>query len=460
MKYYEGTYGKETQESNALVTNLLKYPEIAKSLIKQYPQYSMTYFVDGTSRFAKEELIGENAFRWAIIGRLNRPSTIVQLVVGGATPGLGNAMFEVEFEENYLNPNDVVRFADKSQAIVIGEPRQTAGGYSYQMKIQTNDSTKFVDPTAIAAGLTVGKVGTGFTEGSERGYENHVYPDWYINHLGITRKASSITGSALTDITWIENNGQRLWFFSDQKHQMDEFLYEQEKSSWYDVSTMDANGNSTVLDSNGKPIVKGDGILRQIDASNVDTYNGILTEKRITDFLAQLQLNTGNQGQHWMVFTGTAGKVAFHEAMKDLVMPGGNLVYDAATGRDQELGVNFTTYNAIGSRITLAHNPLFDDPNLHGNDTDPRTGFLNESFRMVFMNMGTTNGVANVERKVKGAGGVNRSMIMKYIPGMVDPFNQKSMHAANSRDSFTVEMLSESGIIVRNPLSCGQLIKA
>jgi hypothetical protein len=186
----------------------------------------------------------------------------------------------------------------------------------------------------------------------------------------------------------------------------------------------------------------------------------LLTEKRITDFLAQLQLNTGSRGQEWMVYTGTAGKVAFHEAMKDLVMPGGNLVYDAKTGGKQELGVDFTSYNAIGSKITLAHNPLFDDPNLHGGDIDARTGFLNESFRMVFMNMGQTNGVSNVERKVKGAGGMNRSMIMKYIAGMVDPFDQKSMHAANSRDSFTCEMLSESGIIVRNPLSCGQLIKA
>ena len=58
---------------------------------------------------------------------------------------------------------------------------------------------------------------------------------------------------------------------------------------------MDANGNSTVIDNQGRPIVKGDGILRQIDAANVDTYNGQLTEKRLTDFLAQLALNTGNK---------------------------------------------------------------------------------------------------------------------------------------------------------------------
>ena len=457
MKFHSGTYGKETQESNALVTNLLKYPEIAKTLIRQYPQYSLNYFLDGTSRFAKEELIGENAFRWPILGRLNRPSTCTGVLVG---TGLGNSIFTVEFEENYFNPNDVVRFADESQAIVMGEPVPSVGGYTFSFILQTNEPLAVITAAAVVAGLTANTVGSAFPEGSDRGFENHVYPDWYINHIGIARKSKSITGSALTDVTWIENNGQRVWFFTDEKLMREEFLYQKELDSWYSTSTMDANGVSTVIGTDGKPIVKGDGVLRQIDAANVDTYNGQLTEKRLTDFLAQLQLNTGNQNAHWMVFTGTAGKVAFHEAMKDLVYPAGNLVYDAEVGADTEIGVNFTSYNALGSRLTLVHNSLFDDPNLHGNNIDPVSGFPKESFRMVFLDMGTTDGVSNIERKVKGAGGIDRGMIIKYIPGMVDPFDQKSMKAANSRDAFTCEILCESGIIVRNPLSCGQLVFA
>jgi hypothetical protein len=457
MKFHSGTYGKETQESNALVTNLLKYPEIAKTLIRQYPQYSLNYFLDGTGRFAKEELIGENAFRWPILGRLNRPSTCTGTITG---TGVGNSTFTVEFEENFFNPNDVVRFAGEEQAIVMGEPVPTAGGYTFSFILQTNDAAATIAPASAAAGLTANTVGSAFPEGSDRGFENHVYPDWYINHIGIARKSKSITGSALTDITWIENNGQRVWFFTDEKLMREEFLYQKELDSWYSTSTMDANGNSTVIGPDGKPIVKGDGILRQIDAANVDTYNGQLTEKRLTDFLAQLQLNTGSQDKHWMVFTGTAGKVAFHEAMKDLVYPAGNLIYDANVGADTEIGVNFTSYNALGSRLTLVHNSLFDDPNLHGNSIDPVSGFPKESFRMVFLDMGTTDGVSNIERKVKGAAGIDRGMIIKYISGMVNPFNQSSMEAANSRDAFTCEILCESGIIVRNPLSCGQLVFA
>lgn len=453
-KVYSGTYGKDSVQENSLVDNLLKYPEIASTLIQQYPQYSLNYFVDGTGRFAKEELIGDSKFQWPIQGRLNRPSTFTGTNTG---TGVGNTQFSVELEENYLNPNDVVRFSENKNAIVIGEPTPTAGGFTYQMKFQSTDATLALVAADYAAGRTLGKIGTNFPEASDRGYENHVYPDWYENYMRINRKAISISGSALTDITWIENNGQRLWYYTSHAQTMQEFLWERELEDWYGNSTVDGAGNIVAQDVNGKAIRAGDGILKQIDSSNIDTYNGTLTEDRITSFFTQLSLNTGMQDAHWLVYTGAAGREAFHKAMKDLVMPNGSMIYNAMTGKDQALGVNFTTYHALGQKMTLVHCPIFDDPNIHGNDIDPVTGYPKESFRMVFMNFGTTNGVSNIERKVKGAGGTNRSMIIKYIPGMVNPYTQE-MTASNSKDAFACEILSESCMVVRNPLSCGQLI--
>jgi hypothetical protein len=459
MRFNTGTYGKDTIENNSLVTNLLKYPEISKALIRQFPQYSLTYFLEGTGRFAKEELIGDSAFKWSILGRLNRPSTCTGTHTAGSAVGAAHATFTVEFYENYLNPNDVVRFKDGTQAIVIGELATTGGGYTATLKLQTNDAaTGFDADTYCVSGETVNTAGSVFEEGSNKGYENHVYPDWYVNYLTTSRKAKSISGTALTDVTWIENNGQRLWYFTDQNLVMEEYLYQLELSRWYGRSTMDANGVSKVSDANGKALIAGDGLLAQIDSANSDTYTGTLTEDILVDFLANLSLNTGKKNNQWMVFTGTAGKVAFHRAMRDLVFQGSSLIYDMDSARDLELGVNYTTYNALGQKITLVHNPLFDDPNLH-TDIDPASGYPKESFRMVFMDMGVTNGVSNVEVKVKGAGGVDRGMIVKYIPGMVNPFDQKSMVASNSKDAFTCEILSESGLIVRNPLSCGQLRK-
>lgn len=463
MLFKKGTYGNDTLESNALVTNLLKYPEIGTKLIRQFPQYSVAYFVDGMGRFAKEKLIGDNKFQWPILGRNNRPSTCTGTFSGS---GAAHAAFTVEFEENYLNPNDVVRFADKNQGVVIGLPTQSSGGYTYTFKLQdpTTAGTASVAAAALAAGVTVGKIGTLFGEGSERGYESHNYPDWYVNYIGISRKADSLSGSALTDVTWIENNGSRLWYFTQQQECQDQFMYERELDSWYSISTMDPNGNPTIFDTDGKPLIKGDGILRQIDSANIDTYNGVLTASRLTNFMAMLGLNTGQKNSHWLVYTGTAGKVAFTQAMEAYAMPTGNLVYNAEAGKEFALGGNFTTYYALGYKMTLVHAPIFDDPQIHGNDIDSATGYPKESFRMVFINIDiNSKGESNIERLVKGAEGFNRSFVAKYLPGMINPFkgdSVKEMIASNSRDAFSVEYLTESGVIIRNPLSCGMLVFA
>ena len=76
---------------------------------------------------------------------------------------------------------------------------------------------------------------------------------------------------------------------------------------------------------------------------------------------------------------------------------------------------------------------------------------------MVFLDFGRTSGVSNIELITKGAENVNRSFIKKYVAGMINPYDQKSMMAANADDKFEAHLLSESGIIVRNPLSCGIL---
>ena len=82
---------------------------------------------------------------------------------------------------------------------------------------------------------------------------------------------------------------------------------------------------------------------------------------------------------------------------------------------------------------------------------------LKESAKMVFLDMGSTSGVNNIELITKGADGMNRSFVKKYVTGMVNPYDANSMMAANADDKFECHVLAESGIVVRNPLSCGIL---
>ena len=525
-KVYTGTYGSGTTPENALNTALLQYPEIARTLIQQYPRYSATYLLERTGRFASEKVLGDNSFEWKVMGRYNAPTFSAGWIStdgvtfvasdagsGAATTTTGNildagdAVGDVVYlrgdgdtagrTPNFLNKFDMVRFQSGAVGIVLEDPtpsatQATSGNgiavtsASFDVKIELIDNaasggTPLLE-TDIAAGAIFASIGSAFPNGSNGADvgENYVYPSTYKNYLTTARKKISVTGKDITDIMWIENNGHRLWYFTKEQMMMDEFMYQQELQRWYGRKSI-TNESSTVArpgaltssasglsGTQATSIITGDGLLAQIDSSNQATYTlGALTEDIITEFLAKLSLNTTqSEGNEFVVFTGTEGRLAFHKAMKELVVaPSGSFTGGSMVGvnGDVELGANFTSYMALGNKITIAYCPVFDDQNLHSSAAGQNAfgdNRLKESAKMVFLDFGKTTGVSNIELVTKGAEGTNRSFIKKYVAGMINPYDQSSMMAANADDKFEAHVLSESGIIVRNPLSCGILSAA
>ena len=517
-KVYTGTFGSGTSPENSLNTALLQYPEIARTLIQQYPRYSATFLLEKTGRFAKEKVLGDNSFEWKVMGRYNTPSYSngwlstdgVTFVGSTANSGASAAtagnydemdadgdVFYMSFDGqttgrtgSFLNKYDMVRFQCGATALVLQDPvadvtRAAANGGTATTSSDSVVKFEMIDGTAnplltsdAADEAIIASIGSAFPNGSSGDDvgENYVYPSTYVNYLTTMRKKTSVTGKDITDVTWIENNGHRLWYFTKEQMMMDEYMYQQELQRWYGRTsitdtTVQRPGayTSSALGlgsgSQQNSIVTGDGLLAQIDSSNQATYSmGALTEDIITEFLAKLSLNATNaEGNEYVVMTGTEGRLAFHRAMKDLLIaPSGSFTGGSMSGvnGNVELGANFTSYTALGNKLTMAYCPVFDDPNLHS-ASGGTNGFgdvrLKESAKMVFLDFGKTSGVSNIELITKGAENVNRSFIKKYVAGMINPYDQKSMMAANADDKFEAHLLSESGIIVRNPLSCGVL---
>jgi hypothetical protein len=506
-KLYTGTYGAGTTAENALNTALMQYPEIARTLIQQYPRYAATYLLERTGRYAKEKVLGDNSFEWKVMGRYNAPSYSTGGFLGvsdnttwtaspTATTGttldaadVNGDVFSVLIDgtatgrtPDFLNKWDMVRFQSGATALVIEDPRSNDSGLGAStdriVKFEMVDaSAQALLETDVADEAIIASIGSAFPNGSDGADvgENWVYPSTHTNWLTTMRKKCSVTGKDLTDVTWIENNGSKLWYFTREQQMMDEFMYQQELQRWYGRksvtdTTVQRPGayTSSALGTSGtmaSSVVSGDGILAQINSSNQASYSmGSLTEDIITEFIAKISLNaTAAEGNEWVVFTGTEGRLAFHRAMKDLIVaPSGAMTGGSMKGvsGDVHLGANFASYSALGNKITVAHCPVFDDPNLHstaGGTNSFGDNRLKESAKMVFMDFGKTSGISNVELVTKGAEGVNRSMIKKYVAGMVNPYDQKAMLAANADDKFECHVLSETGIVVRNPLSCGIL---
>jgi len=475
-KIYTGTYGKDTTDETALVTNLLKYPEIGKKLIQQYPRFSLTYLLEAAGRNAAEKIIGDYAFEWKMMGRYRKPA-VLNASITNATYAAGATVSMVvkhqgtdsSFYGDNLNVNDVVRFKDGATALVTNVPTVVGTDNTNTITLRAIDIMT-TTATNSAAGDIVGVIGSAFNQGSlasEVG-QNYAYPDTYKNWLTLSRKKCKIMGSDLTDVTWIESNGHRLWYFTKEQQMTDQFMYELEAQRWYGKKSLIADSaagypGDTGDFTAGLPIM-GDGLLAQIDGSNQATYTaGALTEEDIVNFIGTLSKNAlSAEGNVWTVFTGTQGRIDFHRAMKDLLVSsgaGGASLFASKGGAPVALGANFSEYNILGNKMILSYCPIFDDPNMH-NSISSSFDSSNESGKMVFVDMGMQNGVSNVELIAKGAEGFNRSFVKKYVPGMVNPYDYNSMMAANGDDFFECQILSESGIILRNPLSCGILSNA
>ena len=510
-RVYTGTYGSGTTAENALNTALMQYPEIARTLIQQYPRYAATYLLERTGRFAAEKVLGDNSFEWKVMGRYNAPSFSTGFFKGvsadtsftsspTSTTGIildgadaNGDVFEIIIEGdngsngrtgNFLNKFDMVRFQSGAVAVVLEDPVANTSGSAastdFIVKFEMVDaSAQPLLETDVADEAIIASIGSAFPNGSNGSDvgENYVYPSTHKNYLTTMRKKVSVSGKDLTDVSWIENNGSRLWYFTKEQMMMDEFMYQQELQRWYGRKsiTNETSGvarpqsiASSITGLSGTlatSIVTGDGLLAQIDSSNQASYTlGSLTEDIITEFIAKISLNaTSAEGNEYVVMTGTEGRLAFHRAMKDLIVaPAGSFTGGSMQGvsGDIDLGANFVSYSALGNKITIAHCPVFDDPNLHsaaGGTNSFGDNRLKESAKMVFLDFGRTSGVSNIEMVTKGAEGVNRSMIKKYVAGMVNPYDQQAILAANADDKFEAHVLSETGIIVRNPLSCGIL---
>lgn len=468
MKVYSAKYNPEYNNTeNSLVANMLKYPEIAKKIIELYPRYSMTYLLERLGFGASEKLIGGDTFEWKTMNRYKAPAKIKTNKTQAHAVGTAITIDITDDTTDtcMIAKNDVIRFKNGATAVVtlVGASNGTKRTITYE-PVHAQASVQY------GAGDVVGVIGSAFGQGSagDDVGQGYAYPETHRNHLTLSRRRCKINGVDLHDVTWVEHNGSRLWYFTKEQQMTDQFMYELELNRWFGKSSRNSTlaypGDQGAVTDAALPSM-GDGILQQISSDNHFTQNAVgITEGEILNFIGTLSLSSLKPaGNEYVVFTGMQGMVNFQKAMITYLTAAGSassLIADK-TGSDVAVGKNYTTYSALGNRITLVHNPCFDDPNLDTTVTGIGSGAFGSaalSGLMVFMDMSVQDGVGNVELIAKGAEGYNRNYVKKYVPGMINPNDPSSMMSANGNDTFECHILSESGIILRNPQSCG-LIK-
>lgn len=469
LQLYQGKKFAGLTDTNHLATAFLTEPEMVNNTLSFVFGYKynnpLSLFTGG---LGKTRMLNNRQYDWRLIGDLERPITVLRnLNDGGSTPGLYGQTFRVVLAEKEFASGEVLIPDNRDYSvIVVGDAIQDGDGFIYTLQLINPDPAAFMPPALIAAGKEFSKDYSAYEEGSSRsGLTTYGSPFEMRNHLTTQRKSREITGSAQTDVMAIlmkdPNTGKTSALWSDVQEWtfLAQWYRELDRSLLYSVYNAKQNGTVNLKGDTGRPVYIGAGLRQQISPSNKRTYTN-LTENVIRDFMLDLTYNVKGDGDaKFVAMAGWGFMDAFDRAMKQSVS-NWNLVdskFVTGSGQDLTLGGQFKTYKGInGIEMTVVHQPLYDDPT-HNRQLHPITGRPVESYRATFIDYGMYNGESNIMKVAKR----DRESVMWYTGGSTSPSghnNSASRMGSSTFDGYAVHALSESGIMLQNPMSCGELI--
>lgn len=475
-----GTFdANRTTMTNSLAAALLTRPEIATNVVNLFED-NFSAFSSYLARrgYAKKGLtpgmensdfkvIGNRKFMWALKGYPFRKGTILANATDAtgaatATPGINGSVFLLTLDTNFFSPNDTLELTDRRTIIQIMDeyPQETLSGqWVYKAKLVTNVAGAFVPPALVAANKEVGFSYTAFHELSETGYEKNTFPEWHTNYMTIQRMQFSISGSAQNTVLWVEHNGQKLWFKQQEMEMLRRWAYARENQLLFGRASIDANENVFLKDLKGREIIQGDGLVAQGDSSLKFQYNN-LNVKTLENIMQNLQLLSNNDGMtEVFVMGGQAFVWNFQRLMRDVFKYNPEPLFVSQGDREKGVKVAFNSYEMGGVKLVVAWNKAMDAAwrpqakDIYGTNL--------ESYRGFFVSLGNTiGGDANVELVALGNGGDDRRFVKKIIDGMASPGGTgRREFSSNSVDGYQTQILSETGLCLKNPFGFAELYK-
>lgn len=463
-----------TTMANSLAAALLVKPEISTNIVNLFEKNFSAF----SSLLARKGMVKKGAFpgmstdnfrvvgnrkvMWAVKGYPFRKGTIVSAtttpVAGLSQIGLNGTIFWLHLDTNYFSPYDVLELSDRRTLIQImdeyPEELATSGVWRYKCKLVTTDSTDYIASSLIDVGSEVGFSHTMFPELSETGYEKNTFPEWHTNYMTIQRMQYSISGTASHMVLWLEHNGQKLWVQEQELEMLRRWAYSREQQLVFGKATIDANENTYLKDLKGREIVAGDGLLAQGEGSLKYQYNK-LSVRVIENIMQNMQLLSNGDGVTELALIGGQALIwDFSRLMRDVFKYAPEPLF--VNGENRGVNSTFNSYEIGGVRIITAWDQSFDAA-WRPHDTDTY-GVNKNSRRGLFVSLGNTiGGDPMVELVALGNGNSDRRFVKKIIDGMASPDGSGRQYASNSMDGYQVQILSETGILLKNPFGVAEL---
>lgn len=470
-----GNWHAGLTQANHLSNLFLTEPSIASTVVtrvfNQMNGYknALSFLTTGIGNTKEMDNIN---YRWPLMGDSEKavPISVAQSTYGdgGSTPGINFTTFRVGLPEKWFAYGDVIVPDDIDYSLrVMEEPYgDGSGNFVYTLQLVTKDATLYVPPALLTTGKEFSKDFNIVEHDMSRtsGETHYATPFWMENVMTTHRKMYAVSGAAQAKVlvislmdpqskkvssTWVK---YAEWEFYAQ------WQNEIEKSLIYGKSNVLKNGTTSMSGPSGNAIYSGAGLEDQIAPANKRFYTS-LTEQVIRDYMDDLAYNGTVDGpREYVALCGRQFMNLFDQAMKNSASNFNLIDTKFITGSGQELalGAQFKTYIGLnGDKITLKECPLYNDV-VRNRQLHPQTGKPVESYKATFLNFKRDGkGESNVT-KVYHKG---REMSSGYVEGMCSPFGMKKNGTMSSAvDGYEFHVLSECGLMLKDPTDAGQLI--
>jgi len=469
-----GNWHKGLTQASHLSTFFLTEPALASQVVTRVYnkmngyKNALSFLTTGTGRTKELDNI---VYRWPLMGDSEKavPISVAQSTYGdgGSTPGILNTTFRIGLPEKWFTIGDNLVLDDARYVVrVMEEPYQDGPNFVYVLQLVTKDPTAYVPPALLGLGKELSKDFNTVEHDHSRtsGETHYATPFMMENYMSTFRKMYAVSGAAQSKvlvISLMDPNSKQVantWVKYAEWEFWAQWMDEIERALIYGKGNVDTRGVTNMKGASGNAVYQGAGLEEQIAAGNKRYYT-TLTEQVIRDFMDDLSYNGTEDGpRQYVALCGRQFMNLFDQAMKrsasNFTLVDSKFI--TGSGQELKLGGQFVTYVGLnGDTITLKECPLYNSTVRH-RQLHPQTGKPAESYKATFLNFKmTSNGESNV-MKVYHKG---REMASTYIEGLCSPYGMKKNGTSSSPvDGYEFHVLSECGIMLKDPTDAGQLI--
>ena len=421
-------------------------PEHSNILSYKYPQYYATALLERLGAF---EGVTQDVYSWNIIDRTRKSGTVSSL----SSTGSPTITFEVtEFDwttvaPGYLILGDLVRTASGAIGRVTASVVSTVLTDKQKVTITKIDKSGSAPNWAagdIADTQKVGHISNAQVEGSSAPTGRLHLPTEEWNTLTIIRRSFSISGSELTNKTYLGDGSS--WFWTNEDIEMKEFARDRE------LAVVFGERQNT---SGGPKIANG--IWQYVtEYGNTNVYASAagITEDDLQEMIKELLIE--GVSDDIIALAGADAMKDIQNALRDYAIAGAQSFGQGVS--PATAGLNFQSYYFMGKRLHFAYYELFDDEAVLPTPASVSATIYDFSKTVLFLDLGTDSGGKSlINLKYKEHDGISRKFVHAYETGMVNAYGEQGGHVSNGDDKFTIHLLSEIGVEHRLPNRCGIL---